>query len=87
MMQGDFGVDTEDAKFYEEAAAIGQSTKGGVGGFLNNTMMNFGYTAGIIGEAVLEEGLGLLLAPETGGASLVAATVNNARKVPAVFRG
>jgi len=81
MLSGDFtSSDLEDAQAYEEAAAIGQSSKGGVFGFTNNLMMNFAYTAGIMSEAVLEEVGGALLAPLTGGASLFAATANNARK-------
>ena len=75
MLSGDFtSSDLEDAQAYEEAAAIGQSSKGGVFGFTNNLMMNFAYTAGIMSEAVLEEVGGALLAPLTGGASLFAAT-------------
>ena len=81
MLQGDFiGTDLEDARQYEEAAAIGNSTKGGLMGFANNTLMNFGYTAGIISEAIVEEGAGMLLAAPTGGASLFFATANNLRK-------
>ena len=78
---GDFSADLEDAAAYEEAAAIGQDTKGGFGSFMNNTIMNFGYTAGIITEAIAEELVAVLLAPETGGSSIVAATVNNAIKL------
>ena len=80
-LTGDFSPDLEEAEAYERAAAIGQDTKGGFGSFMNNTIMNFGYTAGIITEAVAEEFGALLLAPETGGASLVAATANNAIKL------
>ena len=81
MLQGDFiGTDLEDARQYEEAAAIGNSTKGGLMGFANNTLMNFGYTAGIISEAIVEEGAGMLLAAPTGGASIFFATANNLRK-------
>ena len=83
MLTGDFtSGDREDAKAYEEAAAIGQSNKGGVFGFANNAMMNFGYTAGIMGEAILEEIGGALLAAPTGGASLIATTANIATKLP-----
>ena len=83
MAHGDFtSSDREDARAYEEAAAIGQSNKGGVFGFANNTMMNFGYTAGIISEAIVEEVAGALLAAPTGGASLFATTANIATKVP-----
>ena len=81
MLQGDFSADLEDAKAYESAAAIGQSSKKGMGAFFNNTAMSFAYTAGIIGEAVLEEVAGALLAPVTGGGSFFAATANNARKI------
>jgi hypothetical protein len=81
MMQGDFSADTEDARAYENAAAIGQSSKKGMGAFFSNTAMSFTYTAGIIAESILEEGAGMLLAPLTGGGSLFAATANNARKL------
>jgi conjugal transfer/entry exclusion protein len=80
LAQGDFSADTEDAEAYERAAAIGQSSKKGFGSFFNNTAMNFGYTAGIISEAILEEVAGTLLAPVTGGGSFFAATANNLRK-------
>ena len=82
MLVGDFSGDREDARAYEEAAAIGQSTRGGLFGFANNAMMNFGYTAGIMGEAILEEIGGALLAAPTGGASLIATTANIATKIP-----
>jgi hypothetical protein len=83
MAHGDFtSSDREDATAYEEAAAIGQSSKGGLFSFANNTMMNFGYTAGIIGEAIVEEIGGALLAAPTGGVSLFATTANIATKVP-----
>ena len=56
MISGNFrGADLEDAEEYERAAAIGMDSTGGVGAFMNNTVMNFGYTAGIISEAILEE--------------------------------
>jgi hypothetical protein len=86
-LQGDFGGDLEDARMYEEAAAIGQSTKGGFGSFFNNTLMNFGYTAGIIGEAVVEEIAGAVLAPITGGASFAFTTANSVNKASKVFKG
>ena len=88
MATGDFtSADLEDARLYEDAAAIGQSSKGGVMGFVNNTVMNFGYTAGIIGEAILEEAAGALLAAPTGGSSIFAATMNNMRKGSKVVKG
>ena len=88
-LQGDFSADTEGAKLYEEAAAIGQSSKGGVFGFFNNTMMSSAYTAGIIGEAILEEVALAALTGATGGAAggaLAVATANNARKIPGIFK-
>jgi hypothetical protein len=79
-IQGDFGSDPADARAYAEAAAIGQSNKGGIGGFTSNLLMNFGYTAGIVSETVLEMGLAALLAPETGGASVGASFLNLGNK-------
>jgi hypothetical protein len=81
MMQGDFSADTEDARMYEQASAIGYDSSKGMGAFFNNTAMSFGYTAGILGSAILEEAAGALLAPLTGGGSFFAATANNARKI------
>ena len=88
-LQGDFSADTESAKLYEEAAAIGQSSKGGVFGFFNNTMMSSAYTAGIISEAIMEEIALSALTIGSGGAAggaLAVATANNARKIPGIFR-
>ena len=88
ILRGDFtSSDREDAEVYEEAAAIGQSTKGGIGGFMNNAAMNFSYTAGIITEAIAEEVLGAILAAPTGGSSLFTTTVNNVRKLPSLLKG
>ena len=68
MMMGDYkGADLEDAEEYERAAAIGQSSKDGVSAFMNNTVMNFGYTAGIITEAILEEFALSALTTSSGG--------------------
>ena len=88
ILTGDFtSADLEDARIYEEAAAIGQSNKGGIFGFANNAMMNFGYTAGIITEAIAEEAAGALLTAPTGGSSLIATTANNLLKLPKLFKG
>lgn len=60
-------TDTETARKFEHAMNIGSSTKGGVGGFVNNLYLNSGYTFGIIGEALVEEvGLGLITAATAG---------------------
>lgn len=72
LLKGDFtGADLEDAEEYERAAGIGQSSKeGGLTGFsafMNNTVMNFGYTAGIITEAIAEEVALSFLTGSSGG--------------------
>ena len=67
MLEGDFGDDPEDAAKYAEAAAIAQDTAGGVGSFFNNSLMNFGYTFGIIGEALAEEAAATIITAPMGG--------------------
>jgi len=84
LLQGDLSGDTEDARLYEEAAGIGQSTKGGVGGFMNNALMNFGYTAGIMTEAVAEFAAEALITGVTGGTTggvLAARTAANLQRI------
>jgi hypothetical protein len=72
---GDFGADLDEARAYEDATAIGYSSKGGAGAFFNNALMNFGYTAGIIGEVMAEElVLGAITGLSGGVASGVAAS-------------
>ena len=70
LMMGDVsGADLEDAEEYAKKAAIGQSSRKGIAPFMNNTVMNFGYTAGIITEAILETAVMSLLTLESGGAT------------------
>ena len=76
-----FSADREGARNYERASAIGYSSRGGAGAFASNLTMNFGYTAGIIGEILLEEAAAAVIAPFTGGASTAAVTANAARKL------
>jgi len=87
MAHGDFSDDPEEATAYARAAAIGQSTKGGITGFTNNMLMNFGYSAGIMSEAILEEiagiGLSAVLGPEIG----MLTTVNAGRRVAEGLEG
>jgi hypothetical protein len=64
MIQGDFGDDPEEAAAYAEASAIATSTRGGLSGFTGNLLTNFGYTAGIMIEALAEEALTLGLSSE-----------------------
>jgi hypothetical protein len=82
-MHGDdfFSADREGARNYERASAIGYSSRGGAGAFASNLVMNFGYTAGIIGEILLEEAAAAIIAPLTGGASTAAVTANAARRL------
>lgn len=54
---GNFGQDVQLADEYEEYNAIGMSTKGGVGGFVNNIFNSVAYSAGVLTEAVLENAL------------------------------
>jgi len=90
MLQGDFSPDKEAAMLNEEKSAIGYSSRGGAGAWLNNTAMSFAYTAGVITEALAEEVvLGLLTIGTEGAAApaLFAATANNARKIPSILKG
>ncbi len=82
-MNGDdfFSADREGARNYERASAIGYSSRGGAGAFASNLVMNFGYTAGIIGEILLEEAAAAIIAPLTGAASTAAVTANAARRL------
>ena len=68
MLTGDFSDDPEDAAKYARAAAISQDTSGGAGAFFNNTLMNFGYSAGIMVEAIAEELAFSALSGGAGGA-------------------
>lgn len=63
-------TDTDTARKFEKAMAIGSSSKEGAGAFINNLYLNSGYTFGIIGEAILEEaGLALITGLSGGGAA------------------
>ena len=64
MLKGDFGDDPEEAAAYAEASAIATSTRGGISGFAGNLLTNFGYTAGIMIEALAEEALTFGLSSE-----------------------
>ena len=88
MITGDFtSSDLTAAREYEQAAAIGTSTKTGLVPFLSNTFMNFGYTAGTMAEIVTEEIAAGILAPVTGGLSFLAATKNSIGNVYKAAKG
>jgi ADP-ribose pyrophosphatase YjhB (NUDIX family) len=61
--------DRSAARDFEKAMAIGQSTRGGVGGFASNLFLNSGYTFGIIAEMLVEEALLFGATVLTGGAT------------------
>ena len=83
--------DTKTAEKYERAMAIGQSSKGGFGGFTTNLFLNSGYTVGIMGELVMEE-IGLAVATAASGFTATGATgtlmgVRAARATNKIYRG
>lgn len=84
---GDFGADLAEAKAYEEATAIGYSSRDGVGAFFNNALMNFGYTAGIIGEVMAEELVLGALTGVTGGAAGGVAASRTAANLARIGKG
>lgn len=67
-------ISKEDAIEQERAFARGYDSRGGFGSFMNNQVLNSGFTVGILAEfgaeALVEGAIGLVAAPETGGASL-----------------
>jgi hypothetical protein len=58
-----------EAQTYSDAVRIGNSTRGGFGGFSNNLLLNSGYTFGLISEMALEELALAGLTVATGGAA------------------
>jgi hypothetical protein len=81
---GDIG----DAKIQERAFAEGSDTRGGAGAWLNNQVLNSGFSVGVIGEFAAEEAVmwagSTLLAPESLGATWGAAAIQTGRKVEQV---
>lgn len=80
----DFNTEEENTRKYQELTDIGMSTKGGIGGFGNNLILNGGYGIGV-GYSILSEEL-LMMGAEAvtfGGATpLVAArTAQNLTKL------
>lgn len=74
--QGDGALnftDVDAAEGFEKAMAVGNSTKGGVGGFTANLFLNSGYTVGILAELAVEETA--LAAAEAGLIAATGATV------------
>ena len=62
LFRGDmFGQNGNEAEQYARNSALGNSTKKGVGGFMNNLVLNFGYTAGIMSGALGENLVGMAM--------------------------
>ncbi len=56
LFTGDYTApDFEGAMAFENAMRVGNSSRGGVGGFTNNFLLNSAYTFGIIGSIAAEE--------------------------------
>ena len=51
---GDIGANVQEAKDYQYFNAIGNSTKGGVGGFMTNLQNSAAYSVGILAEGLVE---------------------------------
>lgn len=67
--------DTQLADEFGNAIAIGQSSRKGLGAWVNNFALNSAYTVGIVGELAIEETALALAGLGTGGASLAAGAV------------
>lgn len=52
---GSMAMDLKSANEFEDAMAIGNSSRGGVLGFTNNLLLNSAYTVGIVSSIALEE--------------------------------
>lgn len=84
-----YSPDDKTAEGFDRANAIGMSTKGGIGGFANNLILNSAYTVGITGSIIAEEmALAGLEALTAGGATpLVAArTAMNMERLGRAFK-
>jgi hypothetical protein len=77
--KGLFDADAQSARDYEYYNSIGQSTKGGLGGFTVNLFNSASYSAGILLEGVLESVLieGLVGAPLPAAAGMGAGKLFN----------
>ena len=85
---GSMVTDLKSANEFEEAMAIGNSSRGGVLGFTNNLLLNSAYTVGIVSSIALEELAlaGLEVATFGGATPLVVGrtTLNAARLTQAL---
>ena len=83
-------IDFEGAMAFENAMRVGNSSRGGLGGFTNNFLLNSAYTFGIIGSIAAEEvallfGSAALATTGVGapaaGAAAVAGTTRNIHRI------
>lgn len=88
---GDVGANVQEAKDYEYFNAIGNSTKGGLGGFMTNLQNSAAYSVGILTEGLVEgaligAGIGFLEGGVTAipGAAIggITGTVKSLAKLP-----
>lgn len=75
--EGDFlGEDPRLARDYARITAKNYSSKNNLGSFVNNLTMNFGYTVGIMGSALMENWIGAGVAGLTGAKTLSTKAAN-----------
>jgi hypothetical protein len=82
-----YAPDIDSGMEFEDAMAIGNSSRGGALGFTNNLLLNSGYTFGIIGSIAVEE---LILAGATylsGGSTSGLAAVRTAQNIGRLGKG
>jgi len=75
LFRGDvFGQNPGEARQYARNSAMGNSSRSGVGGFMNNLVLNFGYTAGImvgaLGENLVGSAMGAFSKSTTAGRTI-----------------
>lgn len=75
--EGDFlGEDPRLAREYARITAKNYSSKNNLGSFVNNLTMNFGYTVGIMGSALLENWIGAGASALTGAKAISTKAAN-----------
>ena len=82
-----YAPDIDSGMEFEDAMAIGNSSRGGALAFTNNLLLNSGYTFGIIGSIAVEE---LILAGATylsGGSTSGLAAVRTAQNIGRLGKG
>ena len=72
------GKDLESAREFADATRIGNTNRGGIGGFITNTGLQLGYSAGVVLSIALEE---LALSSLTGGFSALGAPAKIAARI------